>query len=449
MICSRGSRLIATSVLFAWCAVPSIAAELSGQDRTEWYREAKFGMFIHWGPYSVASVEASWPIMVPEAKWGITEAEYRALPRRFDPEKFDPAAWVQLAKEAGQRYMVFTTKHHDGFCMFDSSYTNYKITKTPYKRDVVAMLAAAAKAEGMPLGFYYSPPDMNHPGFRDTSKPVSATWHGDPTRPEWPLYLDYMELQLSELLTRYGDVRLVWFDGLGNQEKYNGRRYQDLIHRLQPAALINNRIGLPGDFETPEQFTPKFIPTRKTPSMGGTDLVDKSAPSGVPSEEEFRLWETCMTINDTWAYNKNDRHFKSTRDLIRTLIDVVSKGGNFLLNVGPTPEGIIQPEFVERLRGIGAWLKVNGEAIYGTTYGPIQGQAFGRTTRKGNTVYVQVFEWPKGPLEISGFSSRAISATLLADRRPLAFKQSGDRLAIDLPAEAPDASATVIALRIR
>ncbi|MEO8660446.1 MAG: alpha-L-fucosidase, partial [Bryobacteraceae bacterium] len=323
--------------------------------RTEWYRDAKFGMFIHWGPYSLASVEASWPIMVPKPG-GITEAEYRALPARFNPDKFDATALVKLAKAAGQRYMVFTTKHHDGFCMFDSSYTKNKITNTPYKKDIVAQLVAAAKKEGMPLGFYYSPPDMYHPGFRDTSKLASTNFAGEPTRPEWPLYLSYMDLQLTELLTRYGDVALIWFDGLSPQDKYNGRHVLDLIHHLQPKTLINNRIGEPGDYDTPEQFSPKSIPTRKGPRLGGTDLVDHSAGSGVPKPEDFRLWETCMTINDTWGYNVNDKKFKSSTDLIHTLIDVASKGGNFLLNVGPTPEGTIQPEFQERLLAIGAWM---------------------------------------------------------------------------------------------
>lgn len=421
-----------------------------GADRTKWFRDAKFGVFIHWGPYSLASVEASWPIMTPNPKWGITEAEYRALPRRFNPSKFDPAAWLRLFREAGLRYVVFTTKHHDGFAMFDSNFTAYKITNTPYRQDVVAALAAAARKEGMPLGFYYSPPDMNHPGYRDTSRPSSAGWNGEPARAEWPLYLDYMELQLSELLTKYGDVALIWFDGLRNQAKYDGRRFHDLIHRLQPATLINNRIGPLGDYDTPEGFIPKAIPTWKSPRMAGTDRTEQSVMTGaVPEAGDFRLWETCMTINGTWAYNRNDTNYKSTRQLIRMLIDVASKGGNFLLNVGPTPEGTIQPEFEERLRGIGAWLQVNGDSIYGATYGPFQELPFGRSTRKGGTVYVHVFDWPSGDLEIRGMRGRVASASLLAGAQALQFTQTGGVLRIKLPAQSPDPDAAVIALRTK
>jgi len=401
----------------------------------ERYSGLKFGMFIHWGPYSLASVEASWPIMQP-AGWGISEAEYRALPARFNPVKFDPKAWIRLAKAAGQRYMVFTSKHHDGFCMFDSAYTDYKITNTPYKKDIVAMLAAAAKEENMPLGFYYSPPDMNHLGFRDTSKPASTNWQGEPARAEWPLYLDYMELQVRELLTRYGDVLVMWFDGLGQQQKYDPHRFHKLVRELQPRTLINNRIGLPGDFTTPEQRIPKSIPTRQ----GGLEP---------PAPRDFLPWETCMTINGTWGYNRNDRRFKSTGELIRMLVEVASKGGNFLLNVGPTPEGTIQPEFEERLLAIGAWLKVNGEAIYGTTYGPIQGLAHVRTTAKGKTVYLHVLEWPQGPLRIDGWKARATKATLLAGRKPLKFSQQGGALMIEVPPQAPDAHVSVLAVETR
>jgi len=417
-------------------------------DRLAWWREAKFGMFIHWGPYSLASVEASWPIMEPAEQGAISEADYRALPQRFNPTSFDPQAWVRLAKAAGQRYMVITSKHHDGFCMFDSMYTDYKITRTPYGKDPLAALAAACQEEKMPLGFYYSPPDMNHPGYRDTRKSARFNWRGEPARPEWVTYLDYMELQLTELLTRYGKVAILWFDGLDKQEKYNGRRYHKLIHELQPATLINNRIGLPGDYDTPEQFVPEWVPTLSSGAelIGTVPPVKSTASAAVPRAEDFRPWETCMTINDTWAYNQHDRNFKSSTQLIRTLVEVASKGGNLLLNVGPTPGGNIQPEFQERLLALGEWLKLNGEAIYGTTYGPWQNLPFGKSTAKGKTIYLHVFDWPKGSLEFDTGDRRVTGVKLLATKEPMRFTQSGSRLTISVPSEPPDARVSVLAL---
>ncbi len=422
-------------------------AEAMAADRTAWYRQAKFGMFIHWGPYSLASVEASWPIMVPKPG-GITEAEYRALPKRFDPVKFDPHAFVDLARLAGQEYMVFTTKHHDGFCMFDSAYTDYKITNTPYGKDIVAQLAKACDEDGMPLGLYYSPPDMHHPDFRDTTKPASENWNGEPWRPEWPIYLQYMQLQLTELLTRYGPVALIWFDGLHHQEKYDGARVLEMIHRLQPATLVNDRIGVDGDYETPEQFIPTAIPTKGIVLTGIDPKVSEKLKNTVPRPEDFRLWETCMTINNTWAYNKNDHDYKSAQMLIRSLVEVASRGGNFLLNVGPQPDGQIQPEFQERLRAIGEWLTLNGDSIYGTTYGPIQGLTGMRTTAKDKSIYVHVFDWSAPTCEIPGFEGRVLSARLLADGRPLTFRQSEAKLQIDVPAQAPDPNVSVIALKL-
>ena len=422
-----GYLLITVSLMSgAEGVAPPQAAQKSEDARTAWYREAKFGMFIHWGPYSVASVEASWPIMEPEAAWHITEPEYVSLYKRFNPVQYDPAAWVELAKQAGQRYMVITTKHHDGFCMFDSALTDYKITNTPYGKDVIAMLAKAAHEAEMPLGFYYSPPDMHHPGYRDTTKLVKDTWHGDPSRPEWASYLDYMEGQLRELLTKYGPVALIWFDGLDREEKYQGQRFINLIHELQPATLINNRIGVDGDFVTPEQQIPDRVPTK----------------SGA---EDFQLWETCMTINDTWAYNKNDQHYKSVKVLIQNLANVASKGGNFLLDVGPTPEGTIQPEFVERLQAMGQWMKVNGDSIYGTTYGPWQNLPFGKTTAKGKAIYLHVFDWPSKPeLELPAITSRVSRVTLLATGHKIRFKQKNDRLLITVPSMAPDPNDSVL-----
>jgi len=406
------------------CLAAVVFAAEAPDERVRRYMNYKFGMFIHWGPYSLASVEASWPIMRPERKERgvISEADYRLLPARFNPVKYDPKAWVRLAQEAGQRYMVFTSKHHDGFVMFDTAYTDYEITSTPYKKDIVAELAAACREAGMPLGFYYSPPDMNHPGYRDTSKPSSANWRGEPTRAEWVTYLDYMEIQVRELLTRYGELAVVWFDGLGGKF-YDGLRFEKMIREYQPRAVVNNRIGIPGDFETPEQLIPKTPPARP--------------------------WETCLTINRTWAYNQNDTNYKSTTQLIRMLIEVASKGGNFLLNVGPTPEGTIQPEFQERLRGIGAWLKVNGEAIYGTTAGPLHDLPFGRTTAKGKDIYLHVFDWPKGALEVPGVRAQVRQVALLAGGQALKFTRRGDRLSIQVPEKMPDQQATVVVIRTK
>ncbi|MCW5977279.1 MAG: alpha-L-fucosidase [Bryobacteraceae bacterium] len=446
MCCSCFVRLLCLAGALLFCRL-SFGDDPNQAERLRRFNDAKFGMFIHWGPYSLASVEASWPIMEP-AQWNISEADYRALPKRFNPVKYDPEAWVQLARDAGQRYMVFTSKHHDGFCMFDSMYTDYKITKTPYGKDVVAALAAAAREAKMPLGFYYSPPDMNHPGFRDTSKPSRTNWRGEPARPEWPLYLDYMELQLRELLTRYGDLFLIWFDGLGQQEKYAGARFHKLIHEMQPFAIINNRIGLTGDYVTPEQRLPKGIPV-KGANVGATDPADKGLSAAAPRPEEFQPWETCMTINETWGYNKNDTKYKSKTDLIRALIDAASKGGNFLLNVGPTPEGTIQPEFEERLRGIGQWLKTNGEAIYGTTYGPLQDLPFGRTTSKGKTIYLHVFDWPGASMELTGLNARVRNVRALSGGAALKYAQTGDKLVISTDGATPDPDATVLAIETR
>jgi alpha-L-fucosidase len=417
------------------------------EDRTSWYRNAKFGMFIHWGPYSLASVEASWPIMKPTAG-GITEAEYRELPKRFNPVKFDPDAFVDLARAAGQQYMVFTTKHHDGFCMFDTSFTDYKVTNTPYGQDIVKKLAGACKERGMPLGFYYSPPDMHHPAFRDTSKLAKENWNGEPARPEWPLYLDYMQLQLTELLTGYGPVVLIWFDGLNHQEKFGGIRFLDLIRKLQPATLVNDRIGLVGDYVTPEQFIPSAIPTKDVHFNAVDTSVQQKLKTTIPKAEDFQLWETCMTINNTWAYNAHDHEYKSAQMLIRSLVEVASRGGNFLLNVGPQPDGVIQPEFQDRLRAIGDWLAINGDSIYGTTYGPIQGVPSIRVTAKKDKIFIHVFEWPSGSLEINGLQPKVLSAYLLANGRPLKIRQSEGKLQIDLPSQSPDPNVSVIALRV-
>jgi len=253
-------------------------------------------------------------------------------------------------------------------------------------------------------------------------------------------------LQLSELLTRYGPVALIWFDGLSDQEKYDGPRFVDLIHRLQPCTLFNDRLGVPGDYQTPEQFIPSGIPTKGIRFNAVDTSVQQKLSSALPKEEDFQLWETCMTINNTWAYNANDHEFKSAQFLIRSLVEVASRGGNFLLNVGPQPDGQIQPEFQERLRAIGEWLSVNGDSIYGTTYGPIQGLAGIRTTGKANRIFIHVFDWPNSALEVGDVKVKVLSARLLATGQRLNVAQTEDKLKIELPQHAPDPNVTTIGL---
>jgi alpha-L-fucosidase len=454
------------------CSFPFKSETPPPADRTGWFRDAKFGLFLHWGPYSLAGVEASWPIMVPKLipRAPITEAEYTALPRRFNPVRYDPAAWVRTARQAGMRYMVITTKHHDGFCMFDAPGTDYKITRTPYGKDVIAALAAAAKEQNMRLGFYYSPPDMNHPGYRDTSKPAIVNWQGEPSRPQWKEYLDYMESHVRKLLTDYGEVSILWFDGLFEQEKYRPERFHKLIRQLSPNTLVNDRLGPDlGDYVTPEQFFPGGIPVKRTapPPKWSLDILNQLVEAGGkptpelmaklaeiqkatyptelhPTLDRFQLWETCMTMNDTWGYCPTDKNFKPADQLIRTLVEVASRGGNFLLNVGPSPEGTFPPEAEERLRRVGEWVARNEPAIRGTTYGQVQGLPTLRTTRKDGRTYLHVIDWPKGKLEIPEFPGAVSSVSLLAGRQALAFRLNGRRLTIDVPEQAPDSPISVI-----
>jgi alpha-L-fucosidase len=418
---SRRTFIAGAGALSVVAGTQRFRALADSPDRIAWQREAKFWMFIHWGPYSVAGVEASWPILVPNGE--ISEAEYRALPARFNPVHFDPNAWVDLARKAGQRYMVFTTKHHDGFCMFDSEYTDYKITRTPYGKDIVRQLADACHAKQMPLGFYYSPPDMNHPGYRDTSKLSATNYRGEPERPEWPLYLEYMGLQLHELLTRYGDVAEVWFDAVdaNTQDRYDGQRFVDEVRRLQPMALVNNRAGVAGDFVTPEQFIPKAIPVKGVRMDSPDHSEADKQPITVPRPEDFQPWEACMTINDTWAYRPKDRNFKSADMLIRSMVEIISRGGNYLLDVGPQPDGRIQPEFVERLEAVGRWVHLNAEAIYDSTYGPIQGESQYRTTARGARIYAFIMDTSCKEIRLIGLHRKIASVKLLSNGSPVPF----------------------------
>ena len=464
---------------------------LINNTRLKWYLDAKFGLFVHWGAYTAAGAEASWPIMAPrlsEAMFGttsnISEPEYRNLPMQFNPIDFDADAWVKTAQDAGVKYIIITAKHHDGFCMFDAPNTDYKITKIPFGRDICLELSQACKRAGMRLGFYYSPPDMHHPGYRDTSKPSTANWLGEPDREEWVQYLDYMESHVRKLLTDYGDISIIWFDGLCNHAKYDTERFHTLIHELSPNTLINDRLGDDYDFVTPEQFIPsKGIPVKsgKPPSSDGIESekffrivltlfkiplirmwVRKQmhryaegtldlAPldqENYPSPERHQPWETCMTIGQTWAYNPDETKWKSPETLVQNLSTVVGHGGNYLLNVGPTNLGVFPPEAKERLSYIGKWMKANSEAIYGTSYTPYTTLDCGTATYKDDKVYLHINNWPKdGKLTVENFEPKTTAIHLL-DGEKLDFSQENNNLAITIPKKRPNADITIITIHI-
>lgn len=424
---------VALSLLLAALCIAAQPSQppLPEAERTRWFREAKFGLFIHWGPYAVIG-RHEWA----RHRFQIPQAEYDKFARAFNPVNFDADAWAALAREAGVRYVVITSKHHDGFSIYRSKVSDYDMEITPYPGDPFRMLAEACRRQGLRFGFYHSIMDWHHPDYT----PKRAWEVANPREGgNLPRFIDFMKAQLKELLTEYGDIAVVWFDGEWEHsiEEMRSDEVYDFIRKLQPNTLINDRLykrapGNRADFGTPEQFVP------------ATGLRD---PSGKPI-----LWESCVTINtDSWGYNKYETEFKTERDLIRMLVEVVSKGGNLLLNVGPTPDGRIQDEFQTRLRAMGRWLKVNGEAIYETTASPFARLPFfGRATAKGNTVYLHVFQWPAGGvLRVPGVENQALSARLLA--RPaakLTLGREGSDVLISLPAEPPDEIASVVALTL-
>ncbi|HEX7087560.1 MAG TPA: alpha-L-fucosidase [Vicinamibacterales bacterium] len=398
----------------------------------EWFQEARFGLFVHWGVYSLLG-DGEWVLNNQR----IRLEEYEKLPAFFNPIAFDPAEWVAMAKAAGMKYITITSKHHDGFAMFDSKVSDWDIVdRTPYGRDVLKALAEECRRQGLKLFFYYSQLDWHHPDYYPRGRTGNDT--GRPNAGNWDRYIDYMNAQLTELLTNYGDIGGIWFDGWWDRPDAPWRLDETyaLIHRLQPSALIgsnHHRRPFPGeDF----QMFEKDLPGHNT--------------AGFNAEAEIGdlPLEMCDTINGSWGFNLQDRRHKSTRDLIHLLVKAAGYDSNFLLNVGPMPNGKIQEEHKQRLAEIGEWLKTHGEAIYGTRGGPVSPRPWGVTTKKGRTVYVHVLDWQDGTLLLPPLGAPVKSARFLKNGQPTTAKNLPEGVLITLPADPIDPYVTIVALEL-
>lgn len=437
-------------------------SKVERDQRMRWWREARFGMFIHWGVYSqLAGAYNGHEPKRGGAEWimnrmKIPVADYQAIAKQFNPTQFDADEWVKTAKDAGMKYIVITAKHHDGFAMFKTKASKWNIVDaTPYAKDVLKPLSIACRKHGIKLGFYYShAQDWNNPGGTAAKKAASEGWenpdnatidafteahhgHWDPAQ-ETSSFNDYIDRvsvpQVKELLTNYGDVAVLWWDTPTNMTDEAAQKLKEAL-KLQPGIITNDRLKKPsplfaGDTKTPEQTIP---------NQGELDGQD---------------WETCMTMNGTWGFRKSDQHWKSSEVLIRNLCDIASKGGNYLLNVGPKPDGTFPAESVDRLRDVGNWMKVNSEAIYATQASPLLPLSWGRCTQKpttgSTTLYLSVFEWPKdGNLVVKGLKNQVVSASLLADNSALKTEVAGDDVIVSLPLQALDPIATVVKVEVK
>ena len=415
------------------------------ESRMEWWRDARFGMFIHWGLYAIPAGE--WNGKTEYGEWirhsgRIPLETYDQFQNQFNPVKFNADNWVKIARDAGMKYIVITSKHHDGFCMFDTKQTEFNIMGTPFGRDVMKELADACRKYGLKLCFYYSIMDWHHPDYlprRDweTTRSIDGA--------DFDRYVSYMKQELKELLTQYGDIGVLWFDGEWEStwnDKY-GKEIYAFVRNLQPDIIINNRVGagrmdmeglteegaFGGDFGTPEQQIP---------------------PTGLPGTD----WETCMTMNDHWGYNKANIDYKSAKELIRMLTDIASKGGSYLLNVGPTDKGTLPKQAVSRLKEIGKWMAVNGESIYGTVASPFSSTPWGRCTMKEEKdttiLYLHIFDWPAdGRLIVNGCMNDPLEALMLAEPgKKLKVSREDDQILVTLPDKAQVNLSSVVKLTL-
>ena len=397
----------------------------------QWYRDARFGMFVHWGVYSLLG-QGEWVMQNREIPVGA----YEWLATTFDPVKFDAREWVSLAKAAGVRYITITSRHHDGFSMFATRATRYNIVDwTPFKRDPLRELAAECRRQGIRLFFYYSQLDWHHPDYW----PRGSTGRnsGRPESGDWSRYLDFMDAQLTELLTNYGPIGGIWFDGMWDKPDADWRlpHTYALIHRLQPAALIvpnHHQSPLPGeDVQTFEQDLP------------GANTA------GFNTEQIGQLpLETSLTMNRSWGFSITDRDYKTPQQLVRYLVEAAGRDANLLLNVGPRPDGTIPPEADERLRELGRWLTTYGGSIYETRGGPIPPRDWGVTTTRGDTVFVHVLAWPDRVLALPSLGARVVAARMFATGERVAVTQSEAGVTLTLPTGGKDEPDRVVVLTL-
>jgi len=433
----------------AQSTTPPRPFDAAREKRLEWFRDAKYGMFIHWGLYAIPAGEWKGQRSLGLGEWimnrlKIPVRDYEPLAKQFNPTKFNPDEWVQLAQDAGMKYIVITSKHHDGFALFKSAASPYNVVDaTPYKRDILKQLADACAKRGMRLGFYYSQSQDWH-----EKDGAGNTWDFGPDQDasgkELKNYDAYLrgkaEPQVRELLTNYGPVALIWFDTPRMMTDLRGQRFADIVRQTQPNTLIDGRLGTEGDYRS-------------------------TGDNVIPAEASTEAWETPATINHTWGFRKDDIDWKRPGEIAFKLVDIVSKGGNYLLNVGPTAEGVIPQASQENLRTVGRWLKINGEAVYGAGMSPF-GDEFGEWTAKGakdvrgqklflannewrvttrpGKLYITFFAEPRAPFEIPAMKNKLLRAYRLADHAPVDLKTENGRTTFSLERPILDPMATVV-----
>jgi alpha-L-fucosidase len=404
----------------------------SNLDARSWYQDAKFGMFIHWGIYSELG-SGEWVMQ----EHHIPVSDYEKLAPQFYPVRFDPKQWVALAKAAGMKYITITSRHHDGFAMFETRQSDWNIVqRTPYGKDVMRMLADECHRQGIKLFFYYSQLDWHHPDYF----PLGRTGHaaGRPEGGNWNRYLDFMNGQLTELLSNYGEIGGIWFDGMWDKPDadWHLERTYDLIHRLQPQALIvANHHKRPNPGEDVQTFE-RDLPGENKAGFSGAAIG------------ELPL-ETSDTINHSWGFNLTDNDFKSARELVQYLVRAAGKNANLLLNVGPMPNGEIPEQAVQRLREVGQWLDKNGESIYGTRGGPFPPEAWGVSTQKGNRIYVHVLDPPGPSVALPKPANAVRSAYLMKDHSPVQFAENAFGLLLKLPTRPTEEFDQIVVLEMQ